>query len=270
MRRRDFIGLIGGAAAIPISARAQRAPLPLIGFMKIGRLVSPDIIRGLADNGLIEGRDFRTEYRWSEFEPQRLPAHAQDLVEQKSAIILTLTHAAALAAKAATRSTPIVFLAGADPVAVGLVESLNRPGGNATGFTTLGYDLIAKRVEVIRELAPSAKSVAYMRSLADPATIAGETREIETAARALNLQLIMADANNPAEVEKTFIRLVNDGAQALVVSGAFVFFASRDQLAGLSISYKIPAIYPTRHYVDSGGLVSFGTHVPDGLYLMGV
>ena len=270
MKRREFIGLAAAAGTWSAQARAQRPALPLLGFMAIGRAVSPDILRGLADNGLIEGRDFRVEYKWSEFEPQHLPSHAQDLVQRGASVILTLTHAAALAAKAATRSIPIIFLAGADPVAVGLVESLNRPGGNVTGFSTLGSDLMAKRLEVLRELAPSAKSIAYMRYPLDPSVTAGETRDVETAARSLGLQLVFADANTPAEVEKAFVGLVNAGARGLIVSGAFVFFASRDQLAGLSVSYKIPAVYPTRHYVESGGLASFGTHVPDGLYQMGV
>lgn len=238
--------------------------------MEIGRSVSPDILRGLADNGLVEGRDFRVEYRWSEFEQHLLPSHAQDLVLRGASVILTLTHAAALAAKAATQSTPIVFLAGADPVAVGLVESLNRPGGNATGFATLGSDLMAKRLEVLRELAPDTKAIAYMRYPLDPAVNAGETKDVETAARTLGVHLVFADANTPAEVEKAFTGVVNAGARGLIVSGAFVFFASRDQLAGLAVSYKIPAVYPARQYVDSGGLASFGKYVPDGLYQMGV
>ncbi len=270
MKRREFLSLAAGVVAAPVVAHAQRPKLPLIGFMEVSPGARPDILRGLADNGLIEGRDFRADYKWTEFEVQLLPAQAQDLVQRNPAMIVTLTHAAAFAAKAATRSIPIIFIAGVDPVAIGLVQSLNRPGGNATGFSTLNADLIAKRLEVLRELIPGAKSIAFMSNPLDKATAVGEAKEIEGAARAAGVRLIRANAGNPAEVEKAFVALVKEGAQGLIVSGQFVFFASLSQLGGLSISYKIPAVYATRHYVQAGGLASFGTYVPDGLYQMGV
>src|SRR5882724_6899258 len=189
MRRREFITLLGGAAAVwPLSARAQQK-LPLIGFMGVGPFASPDILRGLAENGFVRGRDFRAEYRWAEYEPTQMAAQAVDLVQRGAAVIVTIANSEALAAKAATQSIPIVFLAGADPVEIGLVESLNRPGGNLTGFSGLGTGLIAKRLEVLRELVPTANSIAYLGNPTDTETTEIETRELQVAARILGVKL---------------------------------------------------------------------------------
>jgi len=270
MHRRKFIGLIGGAATLPLKARAQQKSLPLIGFMGVGPFASPDILRGLAENGFVRGRDFRAEYRWAEYEPAQMAAQAADLVQRGAAVIVTIAHSEALAAKPATQAVPIVILAGADPVAIGLVESFNRPGGNLTGVYTLSSGLVAKRLEVLRELVPTAISIAYLGNPADTAMAEIETRELQAAARILGVQLIFLNASNPLELGGAYETLAREHADALIVSGNLVFFVSRDQLAAFSNWYKVPTIYAARDYAESGGLVSFGARLADGRYMLGV
>ena len=270
MRRRKFITLLGSAAtAWPLVARAQQS-LPLIGFMGVGPFAKPEILRGLAENGFVEGRDFRAEYRWSEYDPTQMATHAADLVQRGASVIVTITQAEALAAKAATQSIPIVFQAAADPVEIGLVESLNRPGGNVTGVSNLSTALIAKRLEILHELVPTANSIAHLSNPTDTATTEIEARELQVAARILGIKLISLNARNPLEFGGAYETLAREHADALIVGGTLVFFAGRDQLASLSAFYKIPAIYPARDYVESGGLASFGTRNADGRYLLGV
>ena len=270
MTRREFITLIGGAAvAWPVAAQQQQS-LPLIGFMGVGPFASPDILRGLAENGLVWGRDFRAEYRWAEYEPIQMAAQALDLVQRGATVIVTIGNSEALAAKAATQSIPIVFLAGADPVEIGLAESLNRPGGNLTGFSSLGTGLIAKRLEVLRELVPTASSIAYLGNPTDTELTEIETRELQVAARILGVRLIFLNARNPGEIRGAYETLARERADALIVSGNLVFFVSRDQLAAFSASYKVPTIYAAREYAESGGLASFGTRGADGRYMLGV
>ena len=201
MRRREFIGLIGGtAAAWPLAASAQQASLPLIGFMGVGPFAGPDIRRGLADSGFVQGRDFRAEYRWAEFDPKQMAAQAAELVQRGASVIVTISQSEALAAKAATRSIPIVFQANADPVEIGLVESLNRPGRNLTGVSGLGTSLIAKRLEVLHELVPAANSIAYLSNPTDATTTETETRELQVAARILGIKLIFLNARDDLAV----------------------------------------------------------------------
>jgi putative ABC transport system substrate-binding protein len=238
--------------------------------MGVGPFASSEILRGLAENGFVRDRDFRAEYRWSDYEPAQMAAHAADLVQRGASAIVTITQAEALAAKVATQSIPIVFQAGADPVEIGLVESLNRPGGNLTGFSNLNTGLIAKRLEVLRELVPTAKLIAYLSNPSDTALTEIETRELQAAARILGVQLIFLKARNPLELGGAYETLAREHGDALIVSGTLVFFVSRDELAAFSASYKVPTIYAAREYAESGGLVSFGTRNADGRYMMGV
>lgn len=270
MRRREFIGIVGSAAAWPLAARAQQQSLPLIGFMGVGPFSGPDILRGLADHGLVPGRDFRAEYPWSDFDPARMATNAADLVKRGASVIVALTQAEALAAKAATQSIPIVFQAGADPVEIGLVVSLNRPGGNLTGVSNLNTALIAKRLEVLHELIPTAKSIAYLSNPRDPAATQTETKELQAAARSLGIKLIFLKAGNELEAVEAYDTLAREHADALIVSGTLLFFVSRNALVAHSASDKVPTIYANRDYAVSGGLASFGTRNADGRYILGV
>ena len=270
MRRREFIALLGGAAAFPLTVRAQQRSLPLIGFMGVGPFAGPDIRRGLADNGLVQGRDFRAEYRWADFDPKQMAVHAVDLVQREASVIVTISQAEALAAKAATQTIPIVFQAGADPVEIGLVESLNRPGGNLTGVSLLTTTLTAKRLEVLHELVPGARSIAHLSNPTDTAATETETTELELAARILGIKLIFLNARNPLEFVGAYETLAREHSDALIVSGTVLFFVNRYELAALSASYKIPTIYAAREYAETGGLASFGTRGSDGRYMLGV
>jgi putative tryptophan/tyrosine transport system substrate-binding protein len=271
MRRRKFLTLLGGAAAAwPLAARAHEQSLPLIGFMGVGPFAGPDIRRGLADNGFVQGRDFRAEYRWAEFDPKQMAAQAADLVQHGASVIVTIAQSEALAAKAATQTIPIIFMTGADPVEIGLVESINRPGGNLTGFYGLGTGLVAKRLEVLKELVPTANSIAYLSNPTDAATTEIETRELQVAARILGVKLIFLKAGNALELVGAFETLAQEHADALIVGGTLLFFVNRDELGTLSASYKVPTIYAAREYAESGGLASFGTRGSDGRYLSGV
>lgn len=271
MKRREFITLVGAAAAaLPLAARAQQQSLPLIGFMGVGPFAGPDIRRGLADNGLVQGRDFRAEYRWADFDPKQMAAHAADLVQRGASVIVTISQAEALAAKAATQTIPIVFQAGADPVEIGLVESLNRPGGNLTGVSLLTTTLTAKRLEVLHELVPTASSIAYLSNPTDTAATETETTELQVAARNLGIKLIFLNARNPLEFIGAYETLAREHADALIVSGTVLFFVNRNDLAALSAWHKVPTIYAAREYVESGGLASFGTRGADARYLLGV
>lgn len=270
MRRREFIGLIGGAAVWPLTARAQQSSLPLIGFMGVGPFAGPDIRRGLADNGFVQGRDFRAEYRWAEFDPKQMAAQAADLVQRGASVIVTIAQSEALAAKAATPTIPIVFQAGADPVEIGLVDSLNRPNGNLTGVSLLNTALTAKRLEVLHELLPTASSIAHLSNPADMAATETETTQLKVAAHLLGVKLIFLEARNALELVGAYETLAQKHADALIVSGTVLFFVNRHELARLSASYKIPTIYGAREYAQAGGLVSFGTRGSDGRYMLGV
>src|SRR6266702_1308181 len=215
MHRRQFIALIGGAAAFPLTARAQQQSLPLIGFMGVGPFAGPDIRRGLADNGLVQGRDFRAEYRWAEFDPKEMAAHAADLVQRGASVIVTISQAEASAAKAATKTIPIIFQAGADPVEIGLVESLNRPGGNLTGVSILSTTLTAKRLEILHELVPTASSIAHLSNPTDSAATETETRELQLAAQISGVKMIFLKATNPLEFVGTYDTLAREHADAL-------------------------------------------------------
>lgn len=274
MRRRNFITLLGGAAAMrPLAARAQQAAMPVVGFLSPASLEqSTDRLRaflqGLADAGYVEGRSVTIEYRWAEGQGDRLPEFAADLVRRQVAVIMAASDRSALAAKGATAMIPIVFTSGNDPVAFGLVSSLNRPGGNLTGVTTLNVEVGPKRLELLHEMVPATKRIAVLINPSDPSA---ETlsRDLEAAARKLALELDVLHASSERDFDGVFATLRQRGAGALVI-GADPFFNSRsEQLAQLSALHAVPAIYQYRAFAAAGGLLSYGSAPTDPYRLAG-
>jgi len=248
MRRRDFIAGLGGTAAWPFAVRAQQRATPVIGFLHSESLESRrDSVtafhRGLAESGYVEGRNAAIEYRWAEGRYDRLPAMALDLARRQVAMLTSPSNtAAALAAKAATQTIPIVFLTGSDPVQVGLVASLNRPGGNLTGVSLLNTDIAAKRVELLHELVPTATLIAFLINPTNAVFAENETREFQRAARILGLRVLVLNASNRNEIETAFETLARQQAGALVVSGEAFYLSQRDELAWLATRHAVPMI----------------------------
>jgi ABC-type uncharacterized transport system substrate-binding protein len=276
MKRRAFIALLGGAAAAwPLTTRAQQATMPVIGFLSSGwpdLYLYQDRVRafrqGLSETGYVEGRDVTIEYRWAEGQYDRLPALAADLVGRRMAVIFANTPAH-LAAKAATTTIPIVFVSGGDPVDLGLVTSLSRPGGNLTGVSILNVELTPKRLELLRELVPTATIVA---ALVNPSNRNSETlsKDLQAAARTIGLQLHILHASTEREIEAAFPRLAQLGAGGLVI-GADPFFNGRNgQIAALAIRHAVPAIYQYRDFAAAGGLMSYGASATDSYHVAGV
>ena len=261
MKRRGFITLIGGAATWPLAVRAEQAAMPVIGFLDAasaaGRTdVMPAFRQGLAEAGYVEGQNVAIEYRWAEGHFDRLPEMATDLVRRRVSVIATPgTTAAALAAKAATTKTPIVFGVGTNPVELGLVTSLNRPGGNATGVNFIINELTAKRVQLLRELVPTAKRMAMLTNPTDPIN-EWTLRDIEAAAT--GLQVLAFEAATGREIDAAFESMAREKVDALFVAGGAFYSARRLQLAVLAASYRVPAIYSQRAFVEAGGLMSYG------------
>jgi len=274
MRRREFITFIGGAAAWPLAARAQQPAMPVIGFLNT-RVPGADphllaaFRRGLKETGYVEGENVAIEYRWAYNEYDRLPALAADLVHRQVTVIAAIGSPSAPAAKAATTTIPIVFIIGFDPVEVGLVNSLNRPGGNLTGVTVLGVELGSKRLELLHELVPTANIVA---TLVNPATPAAETQstELQTAARTLGLKLHVLHASTERDFDAVFATLLQLGAGGLVVGNDTFFSTRSEQLAALALRHAVPTIFQYRQFVEAGGLMSYGGNLPDNYRLTGV
>jgi putative ABC transport system substrate-binding protein len=276
LRRRDFITLVGGAAVLaPRAARAQQRAMPVIGVL---HPTSPDtnadrlrgFRQGLKEAGFVDGENLAIEYRWAEGHLDRLPALAAELVRRNVAVIAAIQgHASAFAAKAATTTIPIVFNVGEDPVKLGLVVSLARPGGNLTGVNFFTGELAAKRLELLRELVPAATRVAV---LVNPNNPAGETtvRDVEPAASAMGLQTQVFNARSSREIGVAFATLVRERPDALFVSGDSLFSSRRVQLAILAARHAIPALYSTREYCEVGGLMSYGGNVTDAWRQVGV
>jgi ABC-type uncharacterized transport system substrate-binding protein len=274
VQRREFITLIGSAAtAWPLAARAQQAAMPMIGFLS-GVSPGPFAQRlaafrqGLNETGFIEGRNVAIEYRWAEGQYDRLPALATDLVGRRVVVIVAYTNAAALAAKVATTTIPIVFLVGDDPVRLGLVASLARPGENITGVSWFGADLEAKQLSLLHELVPNAAVIALLVDL--NALPAARVSQVEAAARALGLQLVVLNARIPSDIDMAFASLVRERAGALVVGGGAFLLSRRDQIIALAARHAIPAIYGFREYAVDGGLISYGNDIPDAFRRAGV
>jgi putative ABC transport system substrate-binding protein len=263
MRRRDFITLLGGAAAWPVAARAQQVAMPVIGYLALGTLDTTrenvaEFQRGLSETGFIEGRNVAVEYRWAEFSLERLPALAEDLVRRHVDVIVALTAPAVSAAKAATKSIPIVFQTAVDPVASGLVASFNRPGGNLTGTFIILTDLAPKRLELLHELLPNATSIAFLVSPERNGFNETETIEVQAAARTLGVRLSVLNASDPSEFEAAFAALARERANGLLVSGYQLFGRYASQLVALAARYRVPAMHTTRDAPAAGGLMSYG------------
>jgi putative ABC transport system substrate-binding protein len=261
IRRRESLALLGGvAAAWPLAARAQQAAMPVVGFVNAGSSDAPlgaAFRKGLNEAGYVEGQNVTVEYHWLEGQFDRLSALLADLVRRRVAVIATPAgNFAAQVAKAATTAIPIVFGVGEDPVKLGLVASLARPGGNLTGINFFANELAAKRLALLHELVPKAVRIAM---IINPANRATESflRDIPEAARAIGLQIQVLNASTKSEIEAAFATLVRDGADALYVAGDVFFTSRRVQLATLAASYRIPATYPSRQAVEAGGLMAY-------------
>jgi len=275
MRRREFIALIGAATACPLSARAQQAALPVIGFLSSrGERDSVNVVAafhdGLKQAGYDESRTVATEYRWAEGQYDRLQALADDLVRSKvSLLVATGGIVSVRAAKAATTTIPIVFVSAGDPVQFGLVASLSRPGGNVTGASLITVALGAKRLELLRELVPSARTIAMLINPDTPDSDP-ESKDVLTAAGTLGRDIHVITARSQSELEPAFAAVQQMQAGALIV-GADPFFTSRRaQLVALASRYAIPTIYYWREFVEAGGLMSYGTSIADGYRQAGI
>jgi putative ABC transport system substrate-binding protein len=273
MKRRDFITLIGGAAAWPLAARAQQ-PLPVIGFLNGA---SPEkyepfvnaFLQGLKETGYTESQNVIIEYRWADGQFDRLPAMAADLVGRNATVIAAFAPPAALAAKAATSTIPIVFVTGFDPVKGGLVASLNRPGGNVTGVHVFLIGLESKRLGLLRELVPQAALMGLLINPRSPDSEA-QSKALQAAARAIGQQIMVVEAGSDGEFDAAFTALAERRVGALVVAADQFFTGRREQLLALTARYAMPAIYELREYAVAGGLMSYGTSLPEGYYQNGV
>jgi putative tryptophan/tyrosine transport system substrate-binding protein len=274
MNRREFITLLGGAAVTwPLAARAQQAAIPVIGFLDAASLETEvrglaEFRKGLSEIGYVEGQNVMIVYRSAEGQADRLPALAADMVQRRVAVIVTVANNAAVAAKATTTTIPIVFTVGGDPIKMGLVDSLNRPGGNITGVSFLSSDIIAKMLEALHELMPKAARIA---ALVNPTNqnAAADTKEAEAAARTLGLELQVLNASNGREIDDAFALLVERRAAALLIEGDPFFIGRMKQLVVLTARHAIPAIYQGRDFPDAGGLISYGANRSDALRLAG-
>jgi putative ABC transport system substrate-binding protein len=266
VRRRDFIAGLGGTAAWPLAARAQQRPVPVIGYL--GGLPSPAFLQGLGELGYVEGRNVEILSRGANFIYDRIPALAADLVRHRVAVIYA-NAASALVAKAATATIPIVFATSADPVELGLVASLNRPGGNVTGVTTLAQESTAKRLELLHEIVPAVTTIGFLVNPTGP-TAQAEIREAGAAAQVLGVRLVILNASNLSEIGATFATLVEQRIGALLVGGDGLFlFRAGAQIVALTGLYKVPASYTRRGEVLGGGLMSYGARLFDADRLAG-
>jgi putative tryptophan/tyrosine transport system substrate-binding protein len=274
MNRREFISLLGGAAAWPLAARAQQAGMPVVGFL--GSTSAQAIVKsleafrkGLSETGYIEGRNVAIEFRWVEGQYDRLPEMASDLVRHQVSVIVANGPPAALAAKAATSTLPIVFSGGIDPVKLGLVAALNRPGGNVTGVSQFSTALEGKRLELLHELVPNAAVIAMLVNPTFPGTDS-ITNDMQIAARALGLKLNVLTASSEHDFDTAIASIVQLRAGALVVGSDPFFISRRDQLVTLVAHHAVPAIYQFREFAAAGGLMSYGSNLADAYRQVGI
>jgi ABC-type uncharacterized transport system substrate-binding protein len=274
VKRREFITLLGGAAAAwPLAARAQQPAIPVIGFL---HQASPEVAaapraafeQGLKEAGFIEGQNLRIEYRWAESHYDRLPELAADLIRRQVAVIIASTPTMQTA-KAATTTIPIVFVSADDPVRLGFVASFNRPGGNATGVYFLIAALEAKRAELLHEVVPKAAKIALLLDPNFPSAGA-QSREMQEALRSFGLNLLVLNAGNASEIDAAFATLVQEGAGALAVAATGVYFYRHEQLVALAARHRLPTVYPWREAVAAGGLMSYGSSVADAYRQAGI
>ena len=276
MRRREFLAVLGSAAAAwPLAARAQQPAMPVIGFLHTASAVqvTPQLEgfrRGLAESGYVVAQDVAIEYRWADGHFDRLPAFAAELVQRRVTVLISGGGPkTALAVKAATSEIPILFVMTDDPVKHGVVASLNRPGGNITGATFFSTALVAKRLELLRELVPAADGIVF---LTDPNDIESEleARDVQSAAQAMRQQITILKAANVSDLDAVFAGLVQPRTKAILVGSNVFFVAVRDQLAVLAARYAVPIVYPGRLFVASGGLASYGTSLPEAYRQIGL
>ena len=275
MKRREFITLLGGAATWPLAARAQQAAMPMIGLLN-GRSIDDAaylvaaLRQGLNEAGYVEGQNVAIKYRWADGHYDRMPAMAADLVRRQVALIAALGDPSPFVAKAATATIPIVFLSGSDPVRRGMVVSLNRPGGNMTGVSVITGVLVAKRMQLLREVVPTAAVFAMLVNPNNP-NAETDTQDAKEAAQTLGLQLRILNASNDRDFDAVFATLVQLRPSALIVgSDPFLNSRSEQQLVALAARHAVPAIYNYRESVKAGGLMSYGTSLVDGWRLAGV
>jgi putative ABC transport system substrate-binding protein len=275
MNRRDVIALLGAVPAWPITARAQQAGMPVIGFLSArsppeAATVLAAFRQGLGEAGYFEGRNVTIEYRWAEGQYDRLPHLAAELARRQVAVIAaTGGEASPLAAKAATAAIPIVFTLGGDPVETGLVASLSRPGGNLTGTTIMAVEMGPKRLELVRELVPEATTMGMLVNPDFPTALA-EARGVQDAARSLGLQIHVLKASSATEIAAAFANIVEQKAGALLVGTDPLLLGQRDQLAGLAARHAVPTMYFLREFVQAGGLLSYGPDIRRGYRQAGV
>jgi putative ABC transport system substrate-binding protein len=273
MRRRDFIALIGGAAAWPLAARAQQAAMPVVGFVRSESLADATNLvtafrQGLKEAGFVEGQNVTVEYRSGEGQRERLQSVVAELIRRPVTAIAG-NSVAMLAAKAATATIPVVFASGGDPVQQGLVASLNRPGGNVTGIVFLSGTLGTKRLELLRQIAPKATAIGM---LANPNTTETETErtDVQAAAQAIGMQLIVADVSSDRDIEPALAALVQRGIGALLVGAGGFMTSHRERIVALATRHALPAMYGLREFVAAGGLMSYGTSITDAFRQVGV
>ena len=275
MRRREFISLFGGAAALPLAARGQQAAMPVVGYLNAAspRYVRPlsAFLRGLDEAGYVDGKNVTIQYRWAESHNDRLPAMAADLVHRQVSVIAATSTPAALAAKAATSTIPVVFETGADPIRLGLVASLSRPGGNMTGSTSLAVEVIAaKGLELLHELIPAARVIGLLVNPTDPAIAEPQEREVLSAAHMQGLEVHVLNADAERDFEGVFAKLVDLRAAGLVISADNLFSSYSEQLAALTVRHSVPAIYARREFAAAGGLLSYGSDIAESYRLAGM
>jgi putative ABC transport system substrate-binding protein len=274
MRRREFITLLGGAAAWPMAARAQQSAMPVIGFMHVGTPKEDEYLRaafqqGVSETGYIEGHNVTIEYHWAEGHADRLPELAADLVHRRVSVIAATSTPAALAAKDATATIPIVFETAGDPIKLGLVASLNRPGRNVTGMTQLSSELVAKRLGILHDLIPTATTIGLLVDPTDPRA-ESQTEEMQEAAHAIGLQMHVLNASTEGEINAAFAILSQLRLGALLVGASNLFTRRREQFVMLAAQQGVPAIYQYREYAAAGGLISYGTSITDAYRQAGI
>jgi putative ABC transport system substrate-binding protein len=276
MQRREFFALVGGAAIWPLAVRAQQAGKPTVGFLHSASASAfaehiPAFLKGLSEAGYFDGQNVTVEYRWAEGRNETLPTLAADLVRRGAAVIVTpISTPATLAAKAATSTIPIVFVIGADPVKVGLVASINRPGGNATGISDIGVQLGAKRLALLHELLPNAARFAALVNPDNPGITEPFVAELQTASSVIGRQIEVVSASTNSGIDTAFANLVKMRADAFLISPEALFVARRSQLLTLAARYAVPALYHRREFADAGGLMSYGSSFADQFRQTGI
>jgi len=274
MKRREFITLLVGAALWPLAARAQQQAMPVVGFLNgsspngYGRFLSA-FLQGLREAGYVEGRNVAIEYRWAEGQYDRLPALAADLVRRRVDVIAATSTPANRVAKEATTTIPIVFTTSSDPVELGLVASLSRPGSNVTGATTLNVEVGSKRLELLHEIVPPAAMIVELVNPNNP-NLETQLRNLQAAGHTVGRRILVLSARTQSEIDAAFARLVEQQAGGLLINTDAFFFSQRDQLIALAKRYAIPAIFDRREFAEAGGLMSYGGSVTDVYRLAGI